>query len=1198
MDLAHRIVRPSGEIRDVHTRARLGADAAGQWLLSGTIEDITEIKESRKKLRQNETLLQMAERMAHIGGWEVELPEGRVIWSDQVFAILDLAPGTPPTVEEAINFCAPECRARIREVFEACTRDGRPYDEELQIITATGRRIWARTIGEASRDGSNAITRVHGAFQDITEKKQIEEKALRLANRLTSTLESITDAFLTLDREWRFTYINREAERLLQRTRADLLGRNVWEEFKEAVGSIAYLEYHRALRENCAVMFEKFNPPLGRWFEVKAYPSEEGLAVYFRDITDRKQAGLALIRSNRAFQMLSRCNEALIRVQDESELIERICRIAVDIGGYRMAWVGYAQEDEARRITVEAYAGDEDARNYLQGIAPSWAEEAPTGRGPAGRTIRSGVPIVVEDIEQDATFSPWLPAARQCGYRGAVYLPLRDKDRAFGLLTLYAGEVIKGTPEEIGLLQELADNLAFGISHIRTRDEQRHVQSTILKVAASVSASTGEKFFEQLARNMAEAVGAQGGFVSRLLPTEPLTARTIIAVMHGARIDDFEYVVGDAPCDKVLRHNRFVIPFDAAEQYPRSPPAALGAKAYGGWRLDSSDGRPIGLLFVLFLKPVQDSDFITSTLQIFAARAAAELERRESDARLRDLASLLDKAQDAIIVRNIEGSVLFWNKSAERLYGWTQQEVLGRSLETLLNDDPAAFEEATRRVLKDGDWSGEFTRTSKAGSTLTVEARWTLVKDDDDRPKSILSINTDITQRKNAEREIQQLAFYDPLTGLPNRQLMLDRLQHAMALSGRTRHTGALLFIDLDNFKTINDTLGHDKGDLLLQQVASRLQSCVYKTDTVARFGGDEFMVMLENLDDLPRKAGAQAKAIGEKILAALNQPFPLDGYEHYTTSSIGLTLFDNDRIAIGELLKRADLAMYQAKASGRNALRFFDPEMQTVVNVRVTLEADLRQALAQREFILHYQPQLDGDGRVTGSEALVRWHHPQRGLVSPASFIPLAEETGLILPLGRWVLATACAQLAIWARRPETADLSVAVNVSARQLRHTDFVEQVLTVLEETGADPRKLKLELTESLLLDNVEVTIAKMAALKAKGVCFSLDDFGTGYSSLAYLKRLPLDQLKIDQSFVRDVLTDPNDAAIARTILALGQHLNLSVMAEGVETEGQRDFLAQHGCHSYQGYLFSRPLAADQFDAFMLSRMQDRGTDSGS
>jgi diguanylate cyclase (GGDEF)-like protein/PAS domain S-box-containing protein len=460
----------------------------------------------------------------------------------------------------------------------------------------------------------------------------------------------------------------------------------------------------------------------------------------------------------------------------------------------------------------------------------------------------------------------------------------------------------------------------------------------------------------------------------------------------------------------------------------------------------------------------------------------------------------------------------------------------------------------------------------------------------DDRPL-FMALILDITDRKIAEAQVQRLAFSDHLTGLPNRRMLLDQLDKAMAGCVRHRRRGGLLFVDLDDFKTLNDTLGHDRGDLLLQQVAKRLRSCVRESDTVARLGGDEFVVMLEDLHVADLEAGAEAQAAAEKILAVLNQPYQLGDRKYHGTPSIGITLFGARPESLEEPLKRADMAMYQAKAAGRNTLCFFDPEMQSTLTARAGLEADMRDALANGEFALHYQPQVGGQNLMMGSEALLRWTHPARGNVSPADFIPLAEQSGLIVPLGLWVLETACVQLRQWAGLPHTARLTVSVNVSPRQFKQADFVPQVMAILQRTGADPFLLKLELTENLLVSNVEDVIVKMNALKDLGVGFSLDDFGTGYSSLAYLKKLPLDQLKIDQGFVKDLLTDPDDAAIACTVIALAASLGVAVIAEGVETEDQRRFLAANGCESYQGYLFSRPLPAAAFEA-LAARHHER------
>jgi diguanylate cyclase (GGDEF)-like protein/PAS domain S-box-containing protein len=508
----------------------------------------------------------------------------------------------------------------------------------------------------------------------------------------------------------------------------------------------------------------------------------------------------------------------------------------------------------------------------------------------------------------------------------------------------------------------------------------------------------------------------------------------------------------------------------------------------------------------------------------------------------------------------------------------TQEDSLGKTRWELgaLNLSPDDWD-AHRRVLESHlpFRDLELQRLDADGKPYWVAVSGTPIFDGKGQFCGYRGIGRDISKRKNAEDETQRLAFYDTLTGLPNRRLLMDRLSHAQVTSARNKRHGALLFIDLDNFKDLNDTLGHDVGDLLLEQVALRLVSCLREGDTAARFGGDEFVVMLEDLNESDTDAASQAELVAEKIINRLNAPYELVGRQHNSSPSIGITLFCGSSLGVDELLKRADVAMYQAKAAGRNTMRFFDPGMQAAVLARAALDADLRLGLQREELLLHYQPVVDGRNRIVGYEALLRWRHPGRGMVQPGEFIAVAEQTGLILPIGQWVLRSACRQLVAWGQQPATSKLSLAVNVSARQFRQADFVNQVQSVLEETGVDPQYLKLELTESVLISDVEDAIRKMGMLRERGVRFALDDFGTGYSSLSYLKRLPLDQLKIDQSFVRDVLTDPNDAAIVRTILALAQSMDLQAVAEGVETEGQRQFLLDNGCTVFQGYLFGRP-----------------------
>ncbi|TAL43959.1 MAG: EAL domain-containing protein, partial [Methylovulum sp.] len=569
-----------------------------------------------------------------------------------------------------------------------------------------------------------------------------------------------------------------------------------------------------------------------------------------------------------------------------------------------------------------------------------------------------------------------------------------------------------------------------------------------------------------------------------------------------------------------------------------------------------------------------------------------ERERAVSELRI---AATAFESHEGMIVTDSGGTILRVNRAFTEISGYSAEEVVGKNPRLLKSGRHDAVFYATmwESIHRTGVWEAEIWNRRKNGEIYPGHLTITAVKNTDGVVTHYISTLTDITLNKAAEDEIKYLAFYDPLTRLPNRRLLLDRLKQALAASARSGRTGALLFIDLDNFKTLNDAFGHDIGDILLQHVAQRLESSVREGDTVARLGGDEFVVMLENLSDHALDAAAQAKAVGNKILTTLNLPYQLSTYEYHSTPSIGATLFSNHPLGIEELLKQADIAMYQAKKSGRNTLCFFDPQMQDAVNGRAALESELHIALENRQFQLYYQLQVDGiqqDGShcPVGAEALIRWIHPERGLISPAQFIPLAEDTGLILPIGQWVLDTACAQLKAWQQDAFTSDLVLAVNVSARQFRQADFVAQVQATVQRHAINPKQLKLELTESLLLENIDDTIATMNALNEIGVKFSLDDFGTGYSSLQYLKRLPLDQLKVDQSFVCDIAFDNSDKAIVRTIITMAECLNLNVIAEGVETEEQRQILMSNGCVHYQGYLFGEPMPIEQFENLLKQR----------
>jgi diguanylate cyclase (GGDEF)-like protein len=430
--------------------------------------------------------------------------------------------------------------------------------------------------------------------------------------------------------------------------------------------------------------------------------------------------------------------------------------------------------------------------------------------------------------------------------------------------------------------------------------------------------------------------------------------------------------------------------------------------------------------------------------------------------------------------------------------------------------------------------------------------------------------------------EIMTLAYYDMLTQLPNRWLLFDRLNQALATSARNGRRGALLFLDLDYFKNLNDTLGHDVGDLLLQQVAKRLMSCIREEDTIARLGGDEFVIVLEDLSDSAIEAAAKTNGVAEKIFLTLNKPYQLNNHFYQGTISVGATLFMGHELKPNELLKQADIAMYESKGKGRNTLSFFSSVMQEVITARVNVENELHRAIEKEQFQLYYQVQIDNTRGPFGSEALIRWQHPKRGVISPIDFIPVAEDTGLIIDIGQWVLETACAQLKQWEQDPLTRNLTLSVNVSPKQFVETGFLAQVQATVQRYGINPTRLKLELTESMLIDNIKKIIVTINALNEIGIKISLDDFGTGYSSLQYLKKLLIYQLKIDKSFVRDIVTDSQDEVLTRTIIAMAHSLDISVIAEGVETEAQRQLLLTNGCTLFQGDLFSKPVPIDEFE----------------
>jgi diguanylate cyclase (GGDEF)-like protein len=759
-------------------------------------------------------------------------------------------------------------------------------------------------------------------------------------------------------------------------------------------------------------------------------------------------------------------------------------------------------------------------------------------------------------------FPSWAMLSGIAGMAGIIAILV------FSLASEYQGDSQQARLDAENITRVLEEHAisVFKLTDLLLREVQRNVRPEDMKTAHDASSSR-RQYLNTLLKSQADSVPAVA--VIHVADTKGNYIYSSLDPIPGVNISDREYF------------KRQMSATSATPEPVISPP--LISRTTGKWtiilsrRLNFEDGSFAGIVLVIL-----DLDYFQQFYHTLDLGALGLVALYDNDLRLaarypqseKDMGKITNLSVKKYLDQGMAHGV-YNAKSAvdgiERVYSYRKLDNLPFIVFAAIAEDDYL-----------AGWRGHIWQFSFAATIFSLLIIGFAVMQ---RRAEIALRESDIKNRA-AEEEIKNLAFFDPLTQLPNRRFLLDRLKHAWLSNARNGREGALLFIDLDNFKSLNDTLGHDIGDLLLQQVGERLVACVRKTDTVARLGGDEFVVMLNELSEQDLEAAARTEAIGNKILAVLDQPYPLATHVYHCTASIGATLFDGKQHSPEELMKQADIAMYQAKKAGRNTVRFFYPHMQEIISARVLLGNELRKAIENRQFQLYYQIQVDNNHRPIGAEALIRWMNPERGLVSPALFIPLAEETDLILPIGKWVLETACAQIKAWQNNPLTRDLVLAVNVSAKQFRQADFVDQVKATVQHHDINPKLLKLELTESMLLENIESTIATMSALNDIGVQFSLDDFGTGYSSLQYLKRLPLDQIKIDQSFMRDIATDASDKAIVITIIAIARSLGLEIIAEGVETEEQRQFLVNNGCINYQGYLFSKPVPIEQFEALLI------------
>ncbi len=922
-----------------------------------------------------------------------------------------------------------------------------------------------------------------------------------------------------------------------------------------------------------------------------------------------------LQRQNKLYEALSQCNKAIVRSKSPAELFPAICRDAVQSGGMKMAWIGVLDDDGKSVKPVASYgAGIE----YLQGIHIAINAGEPAGRGPTGTAIREDIPVWCQDFQHDPATAAWHEHAAQFGWKASASIPLHRKGSVIGALTLYADRVNAFDTAEQNLLLEMGMDISYALDHfadqLLQQQADEHIQSqsenlsALLEVSQELISSldlksllqTTADSIIQLTRMQYSAIYLLDGDRMRLWAATPPLPESYQEALRNPPLTDHPHIMqAISSREFVLLPDMRVAELSAAERYLAETynlrtalflPLLVGNKVLGVLTVTSAEqtmeigANKLGVCRTLanLCAIAANNAQLFQSIELHTAQLEHRIAERDlAEGKLRILSLAVEQSPNTIVITDLDANIEYANANFSQVSGFSMDEAIGKNPRMLQSGKTpkATYEDMWAHLTRGETWRGELVNQHKNGSEYIESAIISPVRQADGKITNYLAIKENITEKRLAEERIQNLAHFDQLTGLPNRSLLNEHFKFALGLAQRNGEKMAVMFLDLDHFKDVNDTLGHSIGDQLLVEIALRLKSHIRDEDTVSRLGGDEFILVLPGNDE------NGAALVATKLLEMVSQPSLIEGHELIITCSIGIAIYPDDGEDFEALLKNADTAMYRVKQDSHNGFRFFKQEMQTHSARSLQLGNALRHALTRNELLLHYQPQITlQDGHIVGAEALLRWQHPELGMISPAEFIPIAETSGQIIQIGEWVLRTAATQLKKWMDKG-LPTMMMAVNLSAAQFRHPNLTEMVTRILDEVNLPHELLELELTEAVTMDDPQAAIAVMDKLDECGIRMSIDDFGTGYSSLSYLKRFKVYKLKIDQSFVRDITHDADDKAIVTAIINMASSLGMHTIAEGVETAGQLAFLRLQGCDEVQGYYFSKPLPAEEFEAFL-------------